>query len=82
QGRSWGWSTTRPGAVCGYGYGARINLMTVLAAYGTIMKALGEPLYFPGDARTFNAISFASDVGILNRAMLWASTDPRAANQA
>jgi len=82
QGRPWTWSTTRPGAVCGYGYGARINLMTVLAAYGTIMKALGLPLYFPGDEKTWNAITFVTDVRILNRAMLWTSTDPRAANQA
>ena len=82
QGRSWTWSTTIPGAVCGYGYGARINLMTVLAAYGTMMKALGLPLYFPGDGKTWNAITFVTDVRILNRAMLWASTDPRAANQA
>lgn len=82
QGKSWTWSTTRPGAVCGYGNGARINLMTVLAVYGTIMKALKQPFYFPGDEDTYNAITFASDVRILNRAMLWASTDPRAANQA
>lgn len=82
QGKSWTWSTTRPGAVCGYGNGARINLMTVLAVYGTIMKALKQPFYFPGDEDTYNAITFASDVRILNRAMLWASTDSRAANQA
>jgi nucleoside-diphosphate-sugar epimerase len=82
QGQSWTWSSTRPGAVCGYGNGARINLMTVIAAYATIMKKLGMPLYFPGDEATYNAITFASDVGMLNRAMLWASTDPRAANQA
>lgn len=82
RGLSWTWSTTRPGAVCGYGNGARINLMTVLAAYGTMMKQLKLPLYFPGDDKTFNAVTFVSDVGILNRAMLWASTDPRAANQA
>lgn len=82
QGKSWTWSTTRPGAVCGYGNGARINLMTIIAAYGTIMKELNLPFYFPGDEETYNAITFASDVGILNRAMLWASTDPRAANQA
>jgi nucleoside-diphosphate-sugar epimerase len=82
RGRSWTWSTTRPGAVCGYGYGARINLMTVIAAYGTIMKELRLPFFFPGDEATYNAITFTSDVGILNRAMLWASTDPRAANQA
>jgi nucleoside-diphosphate-sugar epimerase len=82
QGQPWTWSTTVPGAVCGYGYGARINLMTVLAAYGTMMKELKLPLYFPGDEKTWNAITFTTDVRILNRAMLWASTDPRAANQA
>lgn len=82
RGQSWTWSTTRPGAVCGYASGARINLMTVIAAYAAIMKALGEPLVFPGDQATYDALTFATDVGLLNRAMLWASTDPRAANQA
>ena len=82
RGASWTWSTTRPGAVCGYANGARINLMTVIAAYATIMKALGEPLYFPGDQATCDALTFTTDVGLLNRAMLWASTDARAANQA
>lgn len=82
RGQSWSWSTSRPGAVCGYANGARINLMTVIAAYATIMKALGEPLYFPGDQGTYDALTFTTDVGLLNRAMLWASTEPRAANQA
>jgi nucleoside-diphosphate-sugar epimerase len=82
RGQSWSWSTSRPGAVCGYANGARINLMTVIAAYATIMKALGEPLTFPGDRETYDALTFTTDVGLLNRAMLWASTDPRAANQA
>lgn len=82
RGQSWTWSTTRPGAVCGYANGARINLMTVIAAYATIMKALGLPLYFPGDRATYDALTFTTDVGLLNRAMLWASTDARAANQA
>ena len=82
EGRSWAWSTTRPGAVCGYASAAHINLMTVVAVYASILKALGMPLFFPGDEPTWNALTFASDVGMLNRAMLWASTDPRAANQA
>jgi nucleoside-diphosphate-sugar epimerase len=82
QGKDWSWSTTRPGAVCGYASHALINLMTVLAVYATVMKALGEPLYYPGTASAYEALTFASDVGMLNRAMLWASTDPAAANQA
>jgi nucleoside-diphosphate-sugar epimerase len=82
RGQAWSWSTTRPGAVCGYANGARINLMTVIAAYAVIMKALGEDLVFPGDQATYDALTFTTDVGLLNRAMLWASTDARAANQA
>jgi nucleoside-diphosphate-sugar epimerase len=82
HGASWTWSTTRPGAVCGYANGARINLMTVIAAYATILQALDEPLVFPGDQATYDALTFTTDVGLLNRAMLWASTEPRAANQA
>jgi nucleoside-diphosphate-sugar epimerase len=81
-GKDWAWSTTRPGAVCGYAPRARIHLMGVIAAYASVMKALGEPLFFPGDIATFDALTFVTDVGLLNRAMLWASTEPRAANQA
>ena len=82
RGKAWGWSTVRPGAVCGYAMGARINLMTVIAVYASLAKAAGEPLHFPGDQATYDALNFVTDVGLLNRAMLWASTDPRAANQA
>jgi nucleoside-diphosphate-sugar epimerase len=82
RGQAWSWSTTRPGAVCGYANGARINLMTVIAAYATVMKELRMPLVFPGDEGTYDAVTFTTDVRLLNRAMLWASTDPRAANQA
>jgi nucleoside-diphosphate-sugar epimerase len=56
--------------------------MGVIAAYASVMKALGAPLFFPGDEATFDALTFVTDVGLLNRAMLWASTDPRAANEA
>lgn len=82
RGQSWSWSTTRPGAVCGYAYGARINLMTVLAVYATVLKELRSPLFYPGDEATYNALSFVTDAGLLNRLMVWASTDARAANQA
>ena len=82
RGQSWSWSTARPGAVCGFALGARINLMSVLAVYATVMKAMGEPLHFPGGQATYDALNFVTDVALLNRAMLWASTDPRAANQA
>lgn len=82
KGRAWTWSTSRPGAVCGYAPAANINLMTVIAVYATILKAVGMPLYFPGDQQTYDALTFTTDVGLLNRAMLWMATDPGAANQA
>jgi hypothetical protein len=46
------------------------------------MQALGPPLHFSGDQGTCDALTFTTDVGLHNRAMLWASTDARAANQA
>jgi nucleoside-diphosphate-sugar epimerase len=82
KGRAFTWSTCRPGAVCGYAPAAHINLMCVIAVYATILKAVGMPLVFPGDQKTYDALNFTSDVGLLNRAMLWMSTDPAAANQA
>ncbi|MFA5664835.1 NAD-dependent epimerase/dehydratase family protein [Castellaniella sp.] len=82
SGQNWTWSTSRPGAVCGYAYRGRINLTNVIAVYASIMKELGEPLHYPGDDGTFGRLTFATDVRILNRLMIWASTDPRAANQA
>jgi nucleoside-diphosphate-sugar epimerase len=82
QGRSWTWSTTRPGSVCGFAGKAHFNLMTVLAVYASVLKAMDLPLFFPGDEATWNALTFLTDVSLLNRMMLWAATDPAAANQA
>lgn len=82
RGRSFTWSTVRPGAVCGYAPAAHINLMSILAVYATMLRALKLPLFFPGDQRTYDALTFVTDAGLLNRAMLWASTTPAAANQA
>jgi len=82
RGGRWSWSTTRPGAVCGYSPVSHINLMSVVGVYASLCKALDRPLTYPGSESAYRALTFASDVGMLNRAMLWASTDPAAANQA
>lgn len=78
----WTWSTTRPGAVCGYSPASHIDLMSVVAVYASLCKALDRPLVYPGTEEAYRALTFATDVGLLNRAMLWASTTPEAANEA
>lgn len=82
QGKSWSWSCPRPHVICGFALGNALNLVSVLSVYGTMMKALGRPLTFPGKPGAFSSIYQATDAGLLARAMTWMSTDPRCANQA
>jgi len=81
QGKRWSWSLMRPHIVCGYAR-SDINLPKPLAVYATMCRELGLPLKFPGPEGAFRAVHCASDVGLLNRGMLWAATTPGCANQA
>ncbi len=81
QGKRWTWSTVRPHIVCGFSVGYPFNMMTMLAAYATISRELGRPLLFPGSPAAFSSVSQATDVLVLNKAMLWAATEPVCANQ-
>jgi nucleoside-diphosphate-sugar epimerase len=80
-GKRWTWSAVRPAVVCGYSLGYPHNIAAVLAAYAAICKALGLPLRFPGTQACFDAVSQATDVGLLAKAMAWAATEPKCANQ-
>ena len=81
QGRRWTWSTVRPHIVLGVGTQYPHNCVTLLAAYGTLCRAMGVPLSFPGSQQAFDAISQATDVDLLARAMVWSATDSRAVGQ-
>jgi len=80
-GKPWTFSTLRPHFVNGVGVGSPSNLVGVIGTYAAIMKELGLPLRFPGSSEAFNAVLMHCDLGLLCRAMTWASTAPKCANE-
>jgi nucleoside-diphosphate-sugar epimerase len=82
QGKAWTWSALRPSVVCGFALGIPMNLAMVIAAYATISGHLGIPLRFPGKPGAYRSLIEMTDADLLAQAMVWAATDPRAANQA
>jgi nucleoside-diphosphate-sugar epimerase len=78
----WTWSCPRPHVICGFALGNALNLISVLAVYGTMAREMKRPLTFPGKPGAFTSIYQATDAGLLARAMEWMATDPRCANQA
>ena len=82
HGKGWTWSALRPSVVCGFALGIPMNLATVIAVYATISKHLGVPLRFPGKPGAYRSLIEMTDACLLAQAMVWAATDPAAANQA
>ncbi len=82
KGKSWGWSSMRPGLICGYSVGYPHNLMTLIAVYALVSKELGMPLRYPGNPGGYSSLYQAVDVGLLARASIWAATTPGCANEA
>ncbi|MBO4226830.1 hypothetical protein [Bradyrhizobium neotropicale] len=50
-GKQWSWTARRREAVCGMAIGNPMNLLMVLAVYGSICRAMKLPLTFPGTER-------------------------------
>ncbi|MDA8250541.1 MAG: SDR family oxidoreductase [Rhodospirillales bacterium] len=82
RGTDWTWSALRPHFICGVAVGSPSNIMSAVGTYATILRELGLPLRFPGSEPTFSANFTYTDVNLLTRAMVWAATDARAANDA
>ena len=78
----WEWAAVRPSAICGFAVGNLMNLLAVIAVYAAICKELGLPLRFPGTPGAYQALFEVTDADLLARAMAWAATDERAANEA
>lgn len=81
EGSDWSFSTLRPHFISGFNVGNPHNMVAALGAYAAIRRELGEPLDFPGTQACFETLSMATEVSLLNRAMLWAATTPACANQ-
>lgn len=82
QGKSWSWSAIRPSVVCGYAIGNPMNLAMVIAVYAAISKELGLPFRFPGTPGAYDSLIEMTDADLLAKAIVWAATEPRCANEA
>lgn len=82
RGAKEGFATTvlRPDFIQGIGFGSYVNLATTLAAYGTVCKALAQPLYFPGGAVAFDTLLQLTDARLLARGSLWAALEAHSDN--
>ena len=78
----WTWTAFRPHAVCGYTAGNPLNLATVIAVYGSILREAGQPFAFPGSDASFGTLFQLVDAGLLARAAIHVSTMPGCGNQA
>lgn len=79
---NWTWSAARPHAVVDADRVLPRSIPTIIAIYATVLRELGEPLYFPGTAENFRALYQFTEAGQLARAIAWMATEPRARNQA
>jgi nucleoside-diphosphate-sugar epimerase len=57
----------RPDYVQGIGLGSYVSIVNTLAAYGTVCRALGQPLFFPGGEAAFHALFQMTDARLLAR---------------
>lgn len=77
-GAKWTWTVLRPQVVCGLAIGSPMNVIAGVGAFAAVSREFGMPLRFPGgDSR----IGEMTDARLLARAMEWAATDARAADE-
>jgi nucleoside-diphosphate-sugar epimerase len=76
------WSVHRPHSMIGKAVGNAMNMGTTLAVYASICKETGRPFRFPGSPEQWRFLTDMTDARLLARQILWASTEPDAANEA
>ena len=82
RGKRWSWTEVRPQTLCGFSPGTAMSILSVIAVYASISKALGLPLRFPGKPGAFRSIYQVTESSHLANALHWAATTPQCANQA
>ena len=75
---AWQYSILRPHVVLGDAQGSPMNLMAAVGAYAAVMRALGEPLHWPGGGRY---VSAGSDSRVVAQAVEFCATHALAAGQ-
>ena len=78
----WRWTIVRPHAFCYAEMNNPRSLILVLGVLAAIQRELGEPLFFPGSAKSFESVTQFTDLGLLARGIEWMATSPQCANQA
>lgn len=81
-GKAWSWSSVRVQAPLGFSTGSPMNQLLVVGLYGSICRALGVPLHFPGPQGCYDALYQVTDASLLGQAMEWVATQGQCANQA
>lgn len=78
----WTWTIARPHTFCDPEGGHPRAIALIIAVLAAIQRELGEPLFFPGSAKAFEARTQFTELALLARALEWMATEPRCANQA
>lgn len=76
------WSVHRAHTVIGYAVGNVMNMGLTLAVQAAICRETSRPLVFPGSSAQWNGLTDMTDSGILADHMIWAATNPQAADTA
>ncbi|MDM1397746.1 SDR family oxidoreductase [Myroides odoratimimus] len=76
------WSVHRPHTLIGHVVGNLMNMGITLAVYASICKEEGLPMVWPGSEAQWNGVSDVTDVSVLAKQLVWASTTDIAKNQA
>ncbi len=78
SGQRWNWTILRPQVVIGEAIGGNLNVIPAIGVYAALLKEASRSLAFPGGKPfVFEAV----DADLLARAMAWAATEPRCANE-
>ena len=81
DGADWNFSTLRPHLITGINVGNPNNIVNALGVYVAMKSALDEEPVFPGTQACFDSLCMATNVSLLNEAMIWAATDPACAGE-
>src|SRR5688572_19284839 len=67
----WTWSIARPHAYCFEESDNPRSLVLVIAVLAAIQRELKQPLFFPGSAKSYAAVTQFTEVALLARALEW-----------
>ncbi|WP_115720232.1 SDR family oxidoreductase [Gallaecimonas mangrovi] len=67
------WTALRPDIVIGHSLGSAMNLGNLIGVYGSLCKAMGHAMQFPGPAAAYEVLVNICDAKLLGQAVQWAA---------